>query len=103
MENSRESIRSIVQELMNEVIEQGFHELVNRPQESNQLNQIIHSASEALGEQLQRIDNHNYKTGSDELMSYWQSISRDAQRESLQMLSEIQRIRHQYNPRLKRM
>lgn len=102
MENSRESIRTIVQELMNEVIEQGFHELVSRPQESPHLNEVINSASEALGDQLHRIDNHGLKPGSTELNQHWQSISKEAQQVSLQLLSEIQRIQQQYNPRLKR-
>jgi len=102
MENSRESIRTIVQKLMNDVIEQGFHEIVNRPQESTHLNEVIKSASETLGHQLYRIDNHGLKQGSTELESHWQSISKEAQQVSLELLSEIQRIRHQYNPRLKR-
>lgn len=102
MENSRESIRSIVQELMNEVIEIGFHELVNRPQESTRLNDVIKAAGDALGEHLRRIDDHTLPTNSKALMQHWQNISEDAQRDSLYLLSEIQQIRHTYNPRLKR-
>jgi hypothetical protein len=102
MENSRESTRNIVQELMNEVIEQGFHELVNRPQESTRLNVLIQSATNQLGEQLHRIDHHTYKTGSAELQKHWESITSEAQQVSLQLLTELQRIQQQYNPRLKR-
>jgi ribulose bisphosphate carboxylase small subunit len=102
MENSRESTRSIVQQLMNEVIEQGFHELVSRPQESTRLNILIQSASNKLGEQLHRIDHHEFAEGSRQLQEYWQSITSTAERDSLEMLSEIQRIQQQYNPRLKR-
>ena len=102
MENSRESTRNIVQQLMNEVIEQGFHELVSRPQESTRLNILIQTASHKLGEQLHRIDHHDFKDGSKEQQDYWHSITSLAERESLEMLSEIQRIQQQYNPRLKR-
>lgn len=102
MENSRESTRTIVQELMNEVIEQGFHELVSRPQESTRLNILIQSASNKLGEQLHRIDQHEFQEGSRQLQEYWKSITTSAERESLEMLTEIQRIQQQYNPRLKR-
>jgi len=102
MENSRESTRNIVQELMNEVIEQGFHELVSRPQESAHLNMLIQKASRKLGEQLHRIDHHEFPEGSQELQGHWHSITSEAERESLELLSEIQRIQQQYNPRLKR-
>jgi hypothetical protein len=102
MENSRETTRSIVQQLMNEVIEQGFHELVSRPQESTRLNILIQSATHRLGEQLHRIDNHSFPDGSKELQDHWQSITSSAEKESFEMLTEIQRIQQQYNPRLKR-
>jgi hypothetical protein len=102
MDNSRESTRNIVQELMNEVIEQGFHELVSRPQESTRLNILIQSASNKLGEQLHRIDHHEFREGSKELQEYWSSITTAVEKESLEMLTEIQRIQQQYNPRLKR-
>lgn len=102
MENSRESIRSIVHELMNEVIEVGFHELVNRPQESTRLNDVIKNAGESLGEHLRRIDDHSLPPNSAALMEHWQKVSEDAQRDSLNLLSEIQQIRQTYNPRLKR-
>ncbi len=102
MQNSRESTRNIVQELMNEVIEQGFHELVSRPQESTRLNILIQSASNKLGELLHRIDHPEYKDGSKEQQAHWQTITTMAQSESLAMLSEVQRIRLEHNPRLKR-
>jgi hypothetical protein len=102
MENSRDYTRSVVHQFMNEVIEQGFHELVNRPQESTRLNILIQSATNRLGEQLHRLDHLDFREGSKELQDYWHSIAFAAERESLEMLSEIQRIQQQYNPRLKR-
>ncbi len=102
MENSRESTRNTVQELMNEVIEQGFHELISRPQESTRLNILIQSASNKLGELLHRIDHHEFPEGSEKQQTHWRSIIAMAQTESLAMLAEIQSIRQEYNPRLKR-
>ena len=102
MQNSRESTRNIVQELMNEVIEQGFHELVSRPQESTRLNILIQSASNKLGELLHHIDHPEFKDGSKEQQAHWQTITTMAQSESLAMLSEVQRIRLEHNPRVKR-
>jgi hypothetical protein len=102
MDNSRESTRNIVQELMNEVIEQGFHELVNRPQESTRLNELIQSAGNSLGQQLYKIDHHEFESDSHELQRYWEEITNESQRVSLDFLQQIQQIRQQYNPRLKR-
>ena len=102
MDKSREATRNVVQELMNEVIEQGFHELVNRPQESSRLNELLQSAGNSLGEQLYRIDNHEFTAGSPELHQHWESITNESQRVSFEFLREIQQIRQQYNPRLKR-
>ena len=102
MDNSREATRNVVQELMNEVIEQGFHELVNRPQESSRLNELLQSAGNSLGEQLYRIDHHEFKPGSKELQQHWAAITTESQRVSLEFLRQIQHIRQQYNPRLKR-
>jgi ribulose bisphosphate carboxylase small subunit len=102
MENSRESTRNTVQELMNEVIEQGFHELISRPQESTRLNILIQSASNKLGELLHRIDHPEFTDGSKEQQAHWQTITTMAQSESLAMLSEVQHIRLEHNPRLKR-
>lgn len=102
MENSRDYTRSVVQQFMNEVIEQGFHELVSRPHESTRLNILIQSATNRLGELLHRIDHHDFSEGSPELHAHWLSITAESERESLDLLGEIQRIRQQYNPRLKR-
>jgi hypothetical protein len=102
MDKSREATRNVVQELMNEVIEQGFHELVNRPQESSRLNELLQSAGKSLGEQLYRIDHHEFEPGSPELHQHWESITNESQHVSFEFLRQIQQIRQQYNPRLKR-
>jgi hypothetical protein len=88
--------------MVEKITEIGFHELVNRPQESTRLNSVIKAASDALGEHLRRIDDHTLPHNSKALMRHWENVSEDAQRDSLYLLSEIQQIRNTYNPRLKR-
>jgi arsenate reductase-like glutaredoxin family protein len=102
MVSSRDSLRVVVQELMNDVIEQGFHHLINHPQESDELNRIIKDATEELNYQLLKVDSHNYKHGSEDLQKHYEMISHDTQRKSLDLLSRLQKIQVQRNPRLKR-
>ncbi len=102
MTTSREELRQVVQELMNEVIEQGFHQLVNYPQQSTELNQIIHDATNELNYQLLKVDSHNFKNGSVDLEKHYNAISKDTQRSSLLLLSRLQKVREFQNPRLKR-
>jgi hypothetical protein len=102
MVNSREALRNIVQELMNDVIEQGFHHLIHHPQESDELNRIIKDATDEMNYQLLKIDSHNHKPESEDLQKHYASISHDAQRKSLDLLSRLQRIQIQQNPRLRR-
>ncbi len=103
MATSREELKMAVHEILNDVIEQGFHHLVSHPQQSDELNRIIKDASEELNYQLLKIDSHNHHPGSKELDHHFQTISHDTQRKSLEMLSRLQRIQQLENPRLKRM
>jgi arsenate reductase-like glutaredoxin family protein len=102
MATNREQIRYAVQEILNDVIEQGFHHLVNHPQQSDELNRIIKDASEELNYQLLRIDSHSYRNGTMEIEMHYQTISKDTQRKSLMLLSELQRLQQRDIPRLKR-
>jgi hypothetical protein len=102
MVNSRDSLRVVVQELMNDVIEQGFHHLIHHPQESDELNRIIKDATDELNYQLLKVDSHNHKNGTEDLRKHYEAISHDAQRKSLDLLSRLQKIQIQHNPRLKR-
>lgn len=102
MGESREELRYAVQELLNEVIEQGFHHLVNHPQDGDELNRIIKEATDELNYQLLRIDSHNHKPGTQELTTHFRQISRDSQRKSLELLGKLQQIQQRDIPRLKR-
>jgi hypothetical protein len=103
MQTNREQMKYAVQEILNDVIEQGFHHLVNHPQDGDELNKIIKDATDELNYQLLKIDSHTHKAGSKELMDHFQSISKDAQRKSLELLSRLQKIQQLDIPRLKRM
>lgn len=98
----REQIRYAVQEILNDVIEQGFHHLVNHPQEGDELNRIIKEATDELNYQLIKIDSHSHKIGSRELEQHFGQISRDTQRKSLELLGQLQQIQQRDIPRLKR-
>lgn len=102
MATSREELKQAVHELLNDVIEQGFHHLVNHPQQSTALNQIISDATNELNYQLLKVDSHEHKPDTQELLSHYQSVSKDAQRSSLDLLSRLQKVRELDNPRLRR-
>jgi len=102
MNTSREELKEAVQQMLNDVIEQGFHHLVNHPQQTNELNSIIHDATNELNYQLLKVDSHSYKAETEELENHYKIISKDTQRTSLDLLSRLQRVRELDNPRLKR-
>lgn len=102
MAANRDELRYAVQEILNDVIEQGFHHLINHPQESDELNRIIQDATEELNYQLLKIDSHNHLPGSRELHVHFETISRDTQRKSLELLALLQQIQYRDNARLKR-
>lgn len=103
MTTDRDQLKYAVQEILNDVIEQGFHHLVNHPQSSDELNKIIKDATDELNYQLLKIDSHSHKPGSKELTDHFNFISKDAQRKSLELLSRLQKIQQVDIPRLKRM
>jgi arsenate reductase-like glutaredoxin family protein len=102
MNKTRDSLRQAVQELMNDVIEQGFHHLINHPQQSDDLNKIIKEATDEMNYQLIKIDSHQFHLESAELQKHYEIISRDSQRKSLELLSALQKIQILDNPRLRR-
>lgn len=102
MATSREELKMAVHEILNDVIEQGFHHLVTHPQQSDELNTIIKDATDELNYHLLKIDSHNFKPGSKELYQHYTTISHDAQRRSLELLSRLQKLQQLDNPRLKR-
>jgi hypothetical protein len=102
MTTNRDQLKYAVQEILNDVIEQGFHHLVHHPQQSDALNRIIKEATDELNYQLLRIDSHNCFPESKELEAHYQSISNDTQQRSLELLGQLQRIQHADIPRLKR-
>lgn len=102
MQTNREGLRYAVQEFLNDVIEQGFHHLVNYPQSDNELSLIIKEATEELNYQLLRIDSHSHPQGSKELLDHYMTISKDSQKVSLELLSRLQKVQERDIPRLRR-
>jgi arsenate reductase-like glutaredoxin family protein len=102
MESNRDNLRYAVQELLNEVIEQGFHHLINHPQNSDELNRIIKEATDELNYQLLRIDSHSFRKDSQEVKAHYQQVSKDSQRKSLELLGKLQQVQQRDVPRLRR-
>jgi arsenate reductase-like glutaredoxin family protein len=102
MTTNREQLRYAVQEFLNDVIEQGFHHLINHPQSDTELNSIIKEATDELNAHIMRIDNHELKGNQPELEKHYKAISRSAQVKSLELLSRLQKIQQRDIPRLKR-
>lgn len=102
MATSKDELRNAVHSIMNDVIEQGFHHLVHHPQQSDALNRIIKDATDELSYLTMKIDAHSFSENTPQLHAHYDSISKDAQRKSLHLLSQLQKIQVQDNPRLKR-
>lgn len=103
MATTREELRQAVQTMLNDVIEQGFHHLISHPQNSNELNNIIHEASTELNYQLLKVDSHSFKPNTSDLENHYKTISKDTQRMSLDLLSRLQRVQQFDKSRLKRL
>ncbi len=99
---NRDSARRVVQELLNDVIEQGFHHLLRHPQQGDGLNLIIKEATDELNQQLGKMD-HGV-SGSDAVSQakHYRSVIEETENKSLHLLSRLQKIQQIDNPRLKR-
>lgn len=102
MNITRDALRQVVQELMNDVIEQGFHHLINHPQQSDELNRIIKDATEEMNYQLLKVDSHNFPPDSEALNKHYDIICQDTQNKSLELLVCLQHLMVLDNPRLRR-
>jgi arsenate reductase-like glutaredoxin family protein len=87
---NRDSARHAVQELLNDVIEQGFHHLLRHPQQGDGLNQII---KEATGVP---------ESDPSAQAKHYREVISETELKSLQLLSRLQKIQQLDNPRLKR-
>jgi uncharacterized protein YihD (DUF1040 family) len=99
---NRESARRAVQELLNDVIEQGFHHLLRHPQQGDGLNQIIKDATDEMNRQLLQIDERSKDAALPALSEHYREVIRDTENKSLHLLSRLQKIQQIDNPRLKR-
>lgn len=102
MNITRDALRQVIQELMNDVIEQGFHHLINHPQQSDELNRIIKDATEEMNYQLLKVDSHSLPPDSEALSKHYDIICQDTQNRSLELLARLQHVMVLDNPRLRR-
>lgn len=99
---NRDSARRVVQELLNDVIEQGFHHLLRHPQQSDDLNQIIKEATDELNQQLGKMDVALPSSDAAALAKHYRMVISETEHKSLFLLSRLQKIQQIDNPRLKR-
>ncbi|MEN9639184.1 MAG: hypothetical protein RLZZ262_1052 [Bacteroidota bacterium] len=99
---NRDSARHAVQELLNDVIEQGFHHLLRHPQQGDGLNQIIKEATDDLNHQLIKMDTGVPESDPSAQAKHYREVISETELKSLQLLSRLQKIQQLDNPRLKR-
>jgi stress-induced morphogen len=99
---NRDTARQVVQELLNDVIEQGFHHLLRHPQQGDGLNQIIKDATDELNQQLARIDDQSIPNQPLPQAQHFKLVIAETENRSLYLLSRLQKIQQLDNPRLKR-
>lgn len=89
---TRDELREAVHTMLNDVIEQGFHFLVNQPQHSDAVNRIIKEATDELSYQLLKVDAHHANANRRELEEHYITVNKDVHRRSLELLSRLQKI-----------
>lgn len=86
----REEVKYAVNTMLNDVIEQAFHFLVQHPQESDEINKIIREAGDEMNYQLLKVDAHTFKISSPALQTHFNLINKDVHKKSLELLSRLQ-------------
>ena len=79
--------------MLNDVIEQGYKQMINYPDSGEELNRIINEASEEINQLTARIDAHQFGADSLELKSHYEEISTELHQKSLRLLGRLQSIR----------
>ena len=95
----RQDLLNAIEMLLNDVIEQCFHHLVNHPQESIDLNEIVREATQERAYLTIKVDAHGFEDGSAQARSHCEQISKTLHKKSLQLMGRLQDIkgRHQSN------
>ncbi len=92
MSTNRSQLKQAVHSMLNDVVEQCFHHLINYPDETAKINAIIKDATNEINYQLVRIDAHEYHDESPDLREHYQRISKDVHKKSIRLLSELQNV-----------
>jgi len=89
--SNRNEIRSAMQEMMNDVMNRGYDLLLQKPEQSEELETVLSQASESLSEQLTELDQLPATT-EQEMEERCELLSKKAQERNLELLSALQRI-----------
>jgi hypothetical protein len=90
--SNRDEIRSAMQEMMNDVMNRGYDLLLQKPEQSEELEKVLSQASESLSEQLTEFDQVKTTAPEYEMEERYEILSQRAQERNLELLSALQRI-----------
>lgn len=96
MNTKKESLKSAVHTMLNDVIERAYKHMINYPQENDALNRLANQASETMHELLDKIDTLNPETiVPKELDKTLHLLSQELDSKSLEYLSKLQELQRQ--------
>jgi len=86
-------IKSAIEEIMNDVIQQAFTYSINHPQNSDRLNVLIKKSTETTEQLIHRLNGISKFTDERLQQIELDALAKDLKRESLLHLSELQKIK----------
>jgi hypothetical protein len=90
--SNKNEIRSAMQEMMNDVMNRGYDLLIQKPEQSEELDRVLTQASESLCTQLKELEQVKFSASEMELDAHYELLSQRAQERNLELLSKLQRI-----------
>lgn len=85
-------IKQAVHAILNDVVEQCFHYMVNCPEHGDDLNKIIQEASTDIKHFNERIDRSVMECNESDLKENMSVLTKDLHKKSLILLSKLQKI-----------
>lgn len=89
----RQDLLNAIETLLNDATEQCFHHLVNHPQQSMALNEIIREATQERAYLTIKVDAHNFERGSEGARAHHKQISKELHKKSLQLMGRLQDVK----------
>jgi len=90
-------LKSAIEEIMNDVIQQAFTYSINHPQNSDQLNVLIKDATNTTESLVHRLNDISKFTDDRLKQIELDALAKDLKKESLLHLSQLQKIKEKEN------